>query len=200
MSYLEDYVSYQRFVKPGNAEIVNKQELPILGMGIVIFKHYHTDGTYINMRLDNVLYVPNASGCFYSTGAATQKGCEAHETQLTNKIYSSDGTLLIEGTCKQATGLCYFNTQILQGNEMNVPTQLSVINISSSDLWHLRMAHTNYEVIRALPAEMTGGPDQKIQPPSKVCDGCEKGKSKCLPFPPSRTRAKHVLDLVHSEM
>ena len=146
-SYLEDYVSYQRFVKPGNAEIANKQELPILGMGIVIFKHYHTDGTHINMRLYNVLYVPNASRCFYSTGAATQKGCEARETRLTNKIYSSNGTLLIEGTHKQATGLCYFNAQILQGNDANVPTQLSVINISSSDLWHQQLAHMNYEVI-----------------------------------------------------
>ena len=136
MSYLEDYVSYQRFVKPGNAEIANKQELPILGMGIVIFKHYHTDGTYINMRLDNVLYVPSASRRFYSTSVATQKGCEARETQLTINIYSSDGTLLIEGTRKQATGLCYFNAQILQGNETNVPLQLSVINISSSNLWH----------------------------------------------------------------
>ena len=47
---------------------------------------------------------------------------------------------------------------------------------------------------------MTGGPDQKIQPPLKVCDGCEKGKSKCLPFPPLRTRAKHVLNLVHSNL
>ena len=136
MSYLEDYVSYQRFVKPGNTEIANKQELPILGMGIVIFKHYHTDGTYINMRLDNVLYVPSASRCFYSTSVATQKGCEARETQLTINIYSSDGTLLIEGTRKQATGLCYFNAQILQGNKTNVPLQLSVINISSSNLWH----------------------------------------------------------------
>ena len=199
-SYLEDYVSYQRFVKPGNAEIAYKQELPILGMGIVIFKHYYTDGTHINMRLDNVLYMPNASGCFYSTGAATQKGCEACETRLTNKIYSSNGTLLIEGTSKQATGLCYFNMQILQGNDENVPTQLSVINISSSDLWHQQLAHVNYKVIRALLTEMTGGPDQKIQPSSKVCDGCEKGKSKCLPFPPLRTRAKHVLDLVHSDL
>ena len=136
MSYLEDYVLYQRLVKPGNAEIANKQELPILGMGIVIFKHYHTDGTYINMRLDNVLYVPSASGRFYSTSVATQKGCEARETQLMINIYSSDGTLLIEGTHKQATGLCYFNAQILQGNETNVPLQLSVINISSSNLWH----------------------------------------------------------------
>ena len=48
--------------------------------------------------------------------------------------------------------------------------------------------------------ETTGGPDQKIQPPLKVCDGCEKGKSKCLPFPPLRTRGKHVLDLVHSNL
>ena len=199
-SHLEDYVSYQRFSRPGSAEIANKTELPILGMGIVIIKHICTDGKQINIRLDNVLYVPNASGRFYSTGAATQKGCEARETQLTNKIYSSDGTLLIEGTHKQATGLCYFNARILQGDETNVPVKLSTINISQSDLWHQRLAHANYEVIRALPTETTGGPDQKLQLPSKVCDGCEKGKSKRLPFPPSTSRAKHVLDLVHSDL
>ena len=81
-------------MKPGNAEIANKQELLILGMGIVIIKHSHTDGTTINIRLDNVLYMPHASTRIYSTGVATQKGCEARETRLTNKIYSSDGTLL----------------------------------------------------------------------------------------------------------
>ena len=199
-SHLEDYVSYQRFSKPGSAEIANKEELPILGMGIVIIKHIRTDGKHTNIRLDNVLYVPNASGHFYSTGAATQKGCEARETQLTNKIYSSDGTLLIEGTRKQATGLCYFNAQILQGDETNVPVKLSAIKISQSNLWHQQLAHVNYEVIRALPTETTSGPDQKLQLPSKVCDGCEKGKSKRLPFPPSMSRSKNVLDLVHSDL
>ena len=176
-SHLEDYVSYQRFVKPGSAEIANKEELPILGMGIVVIKHYHTDGKHTNIRLDNVLYVPKASRRFYSTGAATQKGCEARETQLTNKIYSSDGTLRIEGTCKQATGLCYFNVHILLGDETNVPVKLSAINISQSNLWHQRLAHVNYEVICALPTEMISGPDQKLQLPSKVCDSCEKGVS-----------------------
>ena len=117
-----------------------------------------------------------------------------------NKIYSSDGTLLIEGTHKQATGLCYFNTQILQGDDTNVPVMLSAINISQSNLWHQRLAHANYEVIRALPTEMTSGPDQKIQLPLKVCDGCEKGQSERLPFPPLTSRAKHVLDLVHSDL
>ena len=117
-----------------------------------------------------------------------------------NKIYSPDGTLLIKGTCKQATGLCYFNAHILQGDETNVPVKLSAINISQSNLWHQRLAHANYEVICALPTETTSGPDQKLQLPSKVCDGCEKGKSKHLPFPPSTSRAKHVLDLVHSDL
>ena len=169
-------------------------------MGIVMIKHYHTDGKHTNIRLDNILYVPKASRRFYSTGVATQKGCEARETWLMNKIYSSDGTLLIEGTCKQATGLCYFNAQILQGDDTNVPVKLSAINISQSNLWHQWLAHANYEVIRALLTEMTGGQDQKLQLPSKVCDSCEKGKFKRLPFPPSTSREKHVLDLVHSDL
>ena len=54
-SHLEDYISYQHFVKPGSTEIANKEELPILGMGIVIIKHYHTDGKDTNIRLDNIL-------------------------------------------------------------------------------------------------------------------------------------------------
>ena len=58
----------------------------------------------------------------------------------------------------------------------------------------------NYEVICALPTETTGSPDQKLQLPSKVCDGCEKGKSKHLPFPPSTSRAKNVFSLVHSDL
>ena len=147
-----------------------------------------------------MLYVPKASGRFYSTGAATQKGCEACEIRFTNKIYSADGTLLIEGTHKQASGPCYFNAHILQGDETNVPVKLSTINISQSNFWHQRLAHVNYEVICALSTEMTGGPDQKLQLPLKVCDGCEKGKSKRLPFPPSTSRAKHVLDFVHSDL
>ena len=64
----------------GNTEIANQQELPILGMGTVIFKHHHTDGTHNNIILDNVLYMPKAFRSFYSTGVATQKGCEAHKT------------------------------------------------------------------------------------------------------------------------
>ena len=67
-----------------------------------------------------------------------------------------------EPASKPQASATLFNAQILQGDETNVPVKLSAINISQLDLWHQRLAHANYEVIRALPTETTGGPDQKL--------------------------------------
>ena len=47
---------------------------------------------------------------------------------------------------------------------------------------------------------MEGGPNQTTVTPTGACEGCEKGKSKRLPFPPSKSRAKRPLDLVHSNL
>ena len=45
-----------------------------------------------------------------------------------------------------------------------------------------------------------GGPHQTTEAPHGACEGCEKGKSKRLPFPTSWSRAKRPLDLVHSNL
>ena len=45
-----------------------------------------------------------------------------------------------------------------------------------------------------------GGPHQTTEAPHGACEGCEKGKSKRLPFPTSWSRAKWPLDLVHSNL
>ena len=47
---------------------------------------------------------------------------------------------------------------------------------------------------------MEGGPHQTTEAPIGACEGCEKGKSKRLPFPTSWSRAKQPLDLVHSNL
>ena len=43
-------------------------------------------------------------------------------------------------------------------------------------------------------------PHQTTITPTGACEGCEKGKSKRLPFPPSKSRAKWPLDLIHSDL
>ena len=62
------------------------------------------------------------------------------------------------------------------------------------------MGHAHQCMIKHLPKHTEGGPNQIAVAPTGACEGCEKGKSKRLPFPSSRSRAKWPLDLVHSDL
>ena len=55
-------------------------------------------------------------------------------------------------------------------------------------------------MIKHLSKNTEGSPNQTTNAPLGACEGCEKGKSKRLPFPPSKSRAKRPLDLVHSDL
>ena len=60
--------------------------------------------------------------------------------------------------------------------------------------------HAHQCVIKHLGKNTEGGPHQTTDAPQGPCEGCEKGKSKRLPFPTSKLRAKRPLDLVHSDL
>ena len=55
-------------------------------------------------------------------------------------------------------------------------------------------------MIKHLKENTEGGPHQITEAPHSVCEGCEKGKSKRLPFPSLQSRASRPLDLVHSDL
>ena len=73
-------------------------------------------------------------------------------------------------------------------------------NISDYTLWHRRMGHAHQRIIKHLDKNTEGGPHQTTNPPTGICEGCEMGKSKRLPFPSSKSRAKRPIDLVHSDL
>ena len=75
-----------------------------------------------------------------------------------------------------------------------------IVTLSDYTLWHRRMGHAHQHVIKHLGNNTEGGPYQTTDAPPGACAGCEKGKSKRLPFPPSKSRAKRPLDLVHSDL
>ena len=52
------------------------------------------------------------------------------------------------------------------------------------------MGHAHQHVIKHLRKNMEGGPHQITEAPHRACEGCEKGKSKRLPFPTSQSRGK----------
>ena len=65
-----------------------------------------------------------------------------------------------------------------------------IATLSDYTLWHRRLGHTHQHVIKNLGENTQGGPHQTTEAPYGTCEGCEKGKSKRLPFPPSKSRAK----------
>ena len=78
----------------------------------------------------------------------------------------------------------------------------AIIATTSSDytLWHRRMGQEHQCVIKHLGKNTEGGPHQTTKAPLGACEGGEKGKSKRLPFPSSKSRAKRPLNLVHSNL
>ena len=62
------------------------------------------------------------------------------------------------------------------------------------------MGHAHQCMIKHLNNNTEGDPNQTTIAPMGACEGCEKGKSKRLPFPPSNSRAKQPLDLIHSDL
>ena len=114
-------------------------------------------------------------------------------------VYSSDGTKFITRTHKATSGLFFFKAEVLQKQDSEAT--ISVLKLNAHDLWHQRLGHANLWVIKALPAHIIGGPATGVaSPPTGLCDGCKKGKSKRLPFPPLKSRAETTLALFHSDL
>ena len=175
-SHITDYIEYTPFDSPGKAEIADKKELDILGVGTIVIRHEMMDGKVSNISLSQVLFVPTANGRFYSTTFATEKGCEAHQTKTRHDV-SLDGTTFINGTCQPRSGLFFFKAEVLR--KQNSEATILMLKLNTHDLWHQRLGHANSWVIKALPAHVIGGPATgAASPPTGLCNGCEKGKSK----------------------
>ena len=136
-----------------------------------------------------MLYVPEANKRLFSLIAAGQRGSMSQTTKEGTTV-SQNGTPFIIGTPK--SGKLHSFDMILAKNPSEIPRAI-IATLSDYTLWHRQMGHAHQHVIKHLRKNTEGGPHG-------ACEGCEKGKSKRLPFPSSRSRASGPLDLVHSNL
>ena len=150
----------------------------------------------VSLRIQNVLYVPEANKRLFSLITAGQRGSMS-TTMNKGTTISLNGAPYIVGLPKSGR-LHSFDMELVK-NKDDVPWAI-IANISDYTLWHRRMGHTHQRMIKHLGKNKEGGPNQTTEAPQGACEGCEKGKSKRLPFPTSISRAKQPLDLVHSDL
>ena len=150
----------------------------------------------VSLQIQNVLYIPEANKQLFSLIATRQQGSMS-QTISKGTTISLNGKPYIVGLPK-SWRLHSYDMELVK-NKNKIP-QAIIATISDYTLWHRRMGHAHQCVIKHLSKNTEGGPHQTTNAPLGACEGCEKGKSKRLPFPTLKSRAKRPLDLVHSDL
>ena len=72
-------------------------------------------------------------------------------------------------------------------------------SVERNELWHRRLAHVHY---RALPLAIKAVKElpEMLKKHEGVCKGCAKGKNTKKTFPSSESKAKGILEIIHSDV
>jgi transposase InsO family protein len=71
--------------------------------------------------------------------------------------------------------------------------------INPCELWHRRFAHIHYKALPVVSKIVKGLPEIQVFH-NGVCKGCAQRKNVKKPFPRSDSKAKGVMDLIHSDV
>ena len=72
-------------------------------------------------------------------------------------------------------------------------------SIEPSELWHRRLAHVHYRALPMARKVVSKLPEIHTKYEG-ICKGCAQGKNAKKTFPSSESKAKGILDIVHSDV
>ena len=72
-------------------------------------------------------------------------------------------------------------------------------SVEPNDLWHRRIAHVHYTALPLARKVVEGLPEMQTKHEG-VCKGCAKGKNTKKRFPRSKSKAKGILEIIHSDV
>ena len=72
-------------------------------------------------------------------------------------------------------------------------------SIEPNELWHIRLSHVHYRALPMASKAVSGLPE--IQEKHEgICKGCLQGKNVKKTFPSNESKAKGILEIVHSDV
>jgi hypothetical protein len=142
------------------------------------------------MKMKDVLYVPGLTKNLLSISALDKKGF---------RVAFIDGEVLMWPKGKTIHDAIVIGTK--EGGLYKLKGHLDASLTHSTEipceLWHRRLAHINYKALPYVIKVVTSLPKFKIDHEG-VCKGCAQGKNIKNPFPKSDSKAKGILELIHS--
>lgn len=183
------FVSYKK-VPFAEVELGNSECARVAGMGDVIIS-VNVEGRICKRKLKDVLHVPDLGFSLLSVAKLEEKGLEVSFKTGKCKIFS--GATLV-ATATRMNDLYLLDVEDTTGAE--------VACVGNLQVWHERLAHSSSEsIVNMVNQGIVTGISINGKDNTTNCKGCIYGKSKRTVIPKSsNSRAKAVLDLVHSDV
>ena len=177
----------------------------VAGTGTIRFLLQLPDRIEI-LHLENVLYVPGLDCNLFSTTAMAKKYCLVFTGAADSCQFTKDSELYLTGRLKNdmyildITVLLPHTIATRAHSFGNIPKNQECQSIQ---IWHHRLAHLNYEMIKNM--ERRGsvvGLQLSKREPDQLCVGCQLGKHHRTSFPvnPVRKRFPKPGDLLHGDI
>lgn len=150
-----------------------------------------TGGPRGPVLITGVLHVPTLGINLVSTPQLTSKNASCWEGPHFARLYNSEGQIVIRG--HRVDGMYKLDCVIAR-------SCAATLHTVSADTWHRRFGHVGYSSLQKMQKSgaVKGLAEAKLES-SGACDVCDRAKLTRAQFPRSPTKAKHVLDLVHSD-
>ena len=186
------FSSYQTIDNGEQIFMGNSSSSKVEGQGKVVLKM--TSGK--ELTLNDVLHVPEIRKNLVSGSLLSKKGFKL--------VFVSDNFILSKNGMYVGKG--YMSNGLFKMNVMTVVPPIKNINkrstssaymLESSNVWHGRLGHVNYDTLRRL-INMECLPNFKIDPNHK-CEICVESKLTKTSFQ-SIERSSELLELIHSDI
>ena len=186
-------------MKCGKLNLASSDSTEITAKGTMSFTT-EVDGETKNIKLKNVLYVPDLRANLLSVAKMTDRDCEVLFTKRHATVTGSDGNIK---AIADRTGDLYYVREIKQESCEKASETLRDTEKSSKNLkvWHRRLGHLNVQDLRkADQNKAVLGVDLGKSECKLECEICLRGKMTRTPFPKKSERKTEILDIVHSDL
>ncbi|UYV62815.1 hypothetical protein LAZ67_2002020 [Cordylochernes scorpioides] len=167
------------------------------GCGDIKFKAY-VGKHHVDLKLCNVLYVPNVRRNLLSVSSMENKGKIVNFANRRAQVFDSENRIV--AIAHDENGLYVMKGRVILPNAELFNSQKSSQK-QTLELWHQRFCHVNNDAVeRMAKGELVKGLEISSMDRS-LCDDCCVAKSTKEPHKPIRNiRSKRPLELVHTDI
>lgn len=188
--------TYTPLEKPINIHLGDASVIKAIGKGTLQYL-MDTPNAVVPAAIPDALYVPGLAASLLSVARFTDRKHELRFKDSDCFILAPSGRCV--AAAKKTTGGLYrlCARPMLSKEYANLARSSRTFDIN---ILHRRLGHLGYDNVKRLIAkDMVVGVD-KVEGRIVLCEACIHGKQHRFPFPLSNKKARHKLDLIHSDV